>query len=114
MFTAPRGAVLRVQNFRRRGFNQAARQVGLEGLVPHELRHTAAALAIGAGASVKGVQKMLGHASAAMTLDQYGHLLHDELDGVAERLNQAAQKPRVPLECPEVPVTDLADRRTAR
>ena len=40
-------------------------------LTPHELRHTAASLAIAAGANVKGVQLMLGHASAAMTLDIY-------------------------------------------
>jgi integrase len=35
----------------------------------HDLRHTAASLAISAGANVKAVQRMLGHASAAMTLD---------------------------------------------
>jgi integrase len=45
------------------------REVGLVGLTPHELRHTAASLAIAAGANVKAVQLMLGHASAAMTLD---------------------------------------------
>jgi len=33
---------------------------------------------------------MLGHASASMTLDRYGHLLGDELDGVADRLDAAA------------------------
>jgi len=56
---SPRGAVLRVGNFRRRWFDEAARGVGLEGLKPHELRHTAASLAISAGANVKGVQAML-------------------------------------------------------
>ena len=44
---------------------------GVPGLVPHELRHTAASLAIAAGANVKAVQIMLGHASAAMTLVRY-------------------------------------------
>jgi hypothetical protein len=29
---------------------------------------------------------MLGHASAAKTLDQYGHLFGDRLDAVAERM----------------------------
>ncbi|MFC7925080.1 tyrosine-type recombinase/integrase [Microbacterium laevaniformans] len=38
-------------------------------LTPHDLRHTAASLAISSGANVKSVQRMLGHASAAMTLD---------------------------------------------
>jgi hypothetical protein len=32
---------------------------------------------------------MLGHASAAMTLDRYGHLLGDELDAVADRMDAA-------------------------
>ena len=114
VFASPRGAVLRVQNFRRRGFDEAARQVGLEGLVPHELRHTAASLAIAARASVKGVQAMLGHASAAMTLDRYGHLFGDELDAVADRLHEAARAPRVPPVCPEAKITDLAGRRSGR
>ena len=58
-------------------------------LTPHDLRHTAASLAISAGANVKAVQRMLGHASAAMTLDTYADLFDDDLDGVAERLNDA-------------------------
>lgn len=47
---------------------------GLEGVDTYELRHTAASLAIAASADVKTVQRMLGHASVAMTLDVYGHL----------------------------------------
>ena len=39
-----------------------------------DLRHTAASLAIAAGADVKAVQPMLGHASAVMTLDLYAGL----------------------------------------
>jgi integrase len=88
-FTAPGGGVLRVSNFRRGWFDAATRAVGLNGLVPHELRHTAASLAIASGASVKGVQSMLGHASATLTLDRYGHLFGDELDAVAERIDAA-------------------------
>lgn len=51
----------------------------------HDLRHTAASLAISAGANVKAVQRMLGHASAAMTLDTYADLFDDDLDDVARR-----------------------------
>jgi hypothetical protein len=58
-------------------------------LVPHDLRHTAASLAISAGANVKAVQKMLGHASAAMTLDVYADLFDDDLDAVGEALSAA-------------------------
>jgi integrase len=89
VFTAPQGGPLRLGNWRRRCFDPAVREAGLDGLVPHELRHTAASLAIASGASVKAVQKMLGHASAAMTLDIYGHLFSGELDAVAARLDEA-------------------------
>jgi integrase len=52
----------------------------------HALRHTAASLAISAGANPKVVQRMLGHASAAMTLDVYTDLFETDLDAVADRL----------------------------
>ena len=58
--------------------------------------HTAASLTIKAGANVKAVQRMLGHASAAMTLDRYADLF-DDLDDVADRLDalRAASRGRV-------------------
>jgi hypothetical protein len=40
-----------------------------------------------AGANVKAVQRMLGHASAAMTLDVYAGLFSDDLDDVADRMD---------------------------
>lgn len=52
----------------------------------HALRHTAASLAISAGANPKVVQRMLGHASAAMTLDVYADLFDSDLESVADRL----------------------------
>lgn len=58
-------------------------------VTPHDLRHTAASLAISAGANVKAVQRMLGHASAAMTLDTYADLFDDDLDAVADALDVA-------------------------
>jgi len=61
----------------------------LERLTAHDLRHTAASLAVSAGANVKAVQRMLGHASAAMTLDVYSDLFDDDLDAVAEALDRA-------------------------
>jgi integrase len=39
---------------------------------------------------VKAVQMLLGHASAVMTLDLYGHLMSDDLTNVAKSLNDAA------------------------
>jgi integrase len=56
----------------------------------HDLRRTAASLAVSAGANVKTVQRMLGHASAAMTLDVYADLFDDDPDAVAAALNRGA------------------------
>jgi integrase len=56
-------------------------------LTLHDLRHTAASLAVSAGANVKAVQRMLGHASAAMTLDVYADLFETDLTDVALRLD---------------------------
>lgn len=58
---------------------------------PHALRHTCASLAISSGANVKVVQRMLGHATAAMTLDLYGHLFGDDLAGVATMMASAIE-----------------------
>src|SRR6516165_8537887 len=58
----------------------------------HALRHTAASLAISAGANVKVVQRMLGHSSAAMTLDVYADLFDDDLTAVAEKLSETVGK----------------------
>ena len=53
-------------------------------------RHTAASLAISAGANVKVVvQRMLGHAKASMTLDTYADLFDTDLDAVAVNLDVA-------------------------
>ncbi|TAJ48955.1 MAG: site-specific integrase [Herbiconiux sp.] len=67
-------------------------QPSFPNLTLHDLRHTAASLAVSAGANVKVVQKMLGHASAAMTLDTYADLFDDDLDAVSEALDQARAK----------------------
>lgn len=69
---------------------------------PHDFRHTAASLAISAGANVKAVQRMLGHASAAMTLDTYADLFEDDLDDVAAALHVARSAAIVATPLPRV------------
>jgi integrase len=90
LFTSPKGGLLRNSNFRHTIFDPAVRRAGLASLTPHNLRDTAASLAVASGANVKSVQRMLGHASAAMTLDVYSGLFDAELDDVADRMNDAA------------------------
>jgi integrase len=89
LFCTRDGGVLRAQNFQRVSLTPAAAAIDQKGLHPHELRHTAASLAISAGANVKAVQTMLGHASAAMTLDTYADLFDSDLDKVADALDEA-------------------------
>ena len=79
VFTGTRGAVMRSQSFHRAALIESAKQLGIPGLHPHQLRHTVASLAIASGADIKVVQLMLGHKSATMTLDLYGHLFPDRL-----------------------------------
>lgn len=91
VFPSRRGGFLPLGELRW-AFDRATKETGLSGLVPHELRHTAASLAIAAGANVKVVQRMLGHKTATLTLDRYGHLFPDDLDTVAQSLNAASRQ----------------------
>ncbi|MGB8380436.1 MAG: site-specific integrase [Dermatophilaceae bacterium] len=88
------GTLLNASNFRRNVFDPAVQRLGLTPLTPHDLRHTAASLAISAGASVVAVQTMLGHATPAITLSVYTHLFPADLQDVADRLDQAARMVR--------------------
>lgn len=76
-------------------FSKAVEASGIPRTTPHGLRHTAASLAVSAGANVKAVQKMLGHSSAAMTLDVYADLFDDDLEAVAVALDQARSRESV-------------------
>lgn len=104
LFTAPEGGPLRYSNFRQRVFDPAVEAAGLGGMgiTPHKLRHTAASLAIAAGADVKVVQTMLGHKDASMTLNIYGHLFPDRLDEVADALDAGR---KVALAMADAPLT---------
>ena len=81
------GGVLRNRAFRRGFLDEAAVEIGLAGLTPHELRHTCASLAVSAGANIKALQRMLGHSSAKETLDTYADLFDEDLDSVAKALD---------------------------
>lgn len=117
VLTSPEGGPIRNKNWRARRFEPAMATMlelhpDLARRVPHDLRHTAASLAISAGANLKAVRKMLGHASAAMTLDFYADLFDDDLDAVGDALSavgapevvgkmwarsEIEQKPAIPI-----------------
>ena len=89
LFTTDAGTPVRVRNMRRDWFDLAAHVAGVEGLTPHELRHTAASLAVSAGANVLALQRMLGHEKPSTTLDVYSDLFDEDLDAVADALTSA-------------------------
>lgn len=62
-------------NLLKRCFRPALRRAGLRAIRFHDLRHTSASLLLAAGVNIKEVQAQLGHASAQVTLDVYGHLM---------------------------------------
>lgn len=70
---------------------RAAQQIDstIPAITPHDLRHTAASLTVSPGPHAKAVQRMLGHASAAMTLDVYADLFDDDLEAVAHAMRPA-------------------------
>ena len=86
LLESPIGDTIRSATWRRRMWTGAIGRAGLPGPRPHDLRHTAASLAIASGASVKHVQRMLGHKDSAMTLNVYASLFEDDLDDLSERL----------------------------
>ena len=74
VFSSRDGTALRSRNFRRDVFDPAAHAAGLDGLTPHELRHTAASLLVSQGANVLVVARQLGHADPSVTLRVYADL----------------------------------------
>jgi integrase len=110
VFTDLRGGVLRNSNWRARVFEPAVTTCqkaddSFPSITPHDLRHTAASLAVSAGANVKAVQRMLGHAKASMTLDVYADLFDTDLDDVAANL-EAAIKAHGSTVVPAISVRD--------
>ncbi len=90
VFRAPECGPVRLSTWRRRFWSPAVTAAGLAPLRPHDLRHTAVALWIAAGASPKELAARAGHSSVSFTLDRYGHLLPGSEDRVNEALDELA------------------------
>lgn len=89
LFPGRGGNAVREGNARRDWFDRAVEHSGIGYLTPHELRHTAASLAIRSGASVLAVQRMLGHNKPSTTLDVYSDLFDADLDVVMDKVTEA-------------------------
>lgn len=89
VFPAPDGGYLRNGNWRARsGWTAATKELGLEGITPHDLRRTFGSLARSAGADLRWIQRAMGHESITTTARIYAHLYDDELDVVAAALDR--------------------------
>ena len=67
-------------------FKRIVKHIGLSDARIHDLRHTYAVNCIRAGDDIKTVQSNLGHATAAFTLDVYGHFTDDMRSVSAQRM----------------------------
>jgi len=88
-------------------FLRALEEAGLRRVTIHSLRHSYASQALAAGASIKALQRALGHSSATMTLNTYAHLVEEDMSAAMIRLDQAFRGR-------EAPVLDLGKSRRGR
>lgn len=85
VFTDHTGKHFAIHTFYKR-FKAIAESIGRPDARPHDLRHTAATIAIASGADIKSVQDMLGHATASFTLNIYAHTSEQMMKDTAERV----------------------------
>lgn len=93
VFAEPDGAFLRVSVVRRE-YKRLLEQANVPQLRFHDLRHTAATLALQQGRNPKAVSDMLGHAGVAITLDTYSHVTPTMQQAVADALEAGVQAAR--------------------
>jgi integrase len=91
VFGSMRGTPLQPSNFRQRVWEKALQRAGLEDerYRFHDLRHTCVSRLVAAGADVKLVQAVAGHANPLITLKRYSHLLDARVTEAAERFDPA-------------------------
>jgi integrase len=91
VFTTVRGTPLHESNVNRRIWQPALERAELAGLGYrfHDLRHTCVSRLVAAGADVKLVQAVAGHASPLITLKRYSHLLDSRISEASDRFDPA-------------------------
>lgn len=70
-------------------FKRIVRNIGAPATRFHDLRHTFAVASIKSGYDIKTVQENLGHATAAFTLDVYGHVTKQMKQDSAVRMEHS-------------------------
>ena len=87
IFPSSVGTPLNASNLRL-DFNRIIKEAELPKIRFHDLRHTAASLMLNHGVPLIVVSRMLGHAKASITLDIYGHLIHEMQDEAARVMDE--------------------------
>ena len=89
VFCTHTGKPLDFRNVATASFKPLLKKAGLPDIRFHDLRHTCATLLLSRGHHPKLVQELLGHASVAMTLDRYSHVLPGMGDQTAAAMEAA-------------------------
>lgn len=89
VFTDEAGGPLVANNFTRNEFAKALTRAGLPRINFHQLRHTAASLALANGVPIPQVTRLLGHTSPAVTMSIYAHAIPDLERQAADALEKA-------------------------
>ena len=89
VFAGEGGGLINPSNLRQRSFAPLLERAGLPQITFHDLRHTCASLLFQRNVHPKFVQELLGHASVAITLDTYSHMLPGMGGEAADALDEA-------------------------
>ena len=93
-FTTGAGTPINPSNLRQRSLAPLLKRAGLPHIRFHDLRHTCATLLLSKNVHPKFVQELLGHATIAITLDTYSHVL----PGMGDHTARAMQDVLAPIE----------------
>jgi len=89
VFATDTGGPINPSNLRQRSFMPLLKRAGLPHMRFHDLRHTCATLLLSRGVHPKFVQELLGHATIAITLDTYSHVMPSMGDATATAMEEA-------------------------
>ena len=89
VFTTNTGAPINPSNLRQRNFAPLLKRAGLPHMRFHDLPHTCATLLLSRGVHPKFVQELLGHATIAIILDTYSHVMPSMGDATAKAMEDA-------------------------
>ena len=86
LFQGDRGGLLRHAHWLKAVWKPACAEVGVVGVTPHGLRHSTGKMLANSGVPTVVIKLIMGHASAAFTMDAYGHASAADLDAAADAL----------------------------